>query len=795
MNFQTQFLEFSNVLFSQEGTSKNRESVALDLIRIITGSCKVTVLVYNTNKTIDYIQSSADHNHNCTMDYQSFISQIDTENSNEYTTASQNMMINKILKNDMIETLISIPFTINNGFKCSILLEYTQLTTLSDELQSILTSISNTLQFYFSHYYTNKQLIQQKLTNRAILSLIPDSILYLDKAGTCTGYKPYKNERTLPESVIGKKVSELFSNETSSVIYSFIKKTTQHDFPVTFSYKGENRGSIKYYNAKMSAINEDSIILIIEDVTDEINFRQKDIFITQVADNIYDGVIAFDFNFKIKYANNATLSHYGYNLQEILSKSLFDLLPTENPLRLQSEIMSQVSHNGIWTGTVSGKKKDQSFFISEIKVTPLYNQTNDEKGAFVCVERDITDAKQAEIDLIWAKEAAEAGNRIKSEFIANMSHEIRTPLNSIIGFTQVLIEEEKNKEKKDILKIINTSGNNLLHIINGILDLSKIESGRLTITEKSCDIRIFMITFQKQFQYIADEKKLYFNLFIDESITGCIIIDDFRLYQIINNLLSNAFKFTTAGGVSFFCSIKNDLLSITIEDTGIGIDQDKLSDIFLPFYQANSSITREFGGTGLGLTITKKLIELMKGQITVSTIPNTGSKFTISIPINKGNRKINNPPVINATNPPHEMPNIHKTPRVRIKNNSSFKILVVDDNIINQKLVELLLKHLEVECDFANNGQDALEQLQKTDYDLLLLDMQMPVMSGEELLKIITLDAKLKNIHVIIFTAHALSCDKDRFIQMGGNDYISKPIDKEEFRKKIQARIDLKKSN
>lgn len=797
-----------------------------------------------------------------------------------YSIDTRNRILKSKMEDDNIISILSIPLKKDNAFYGFIAVEFDYNFELSEAVSLFLERVRDFITFYIESKNISLKNSLTENIYRAVTTLSTDCIFFFNHKGICVDYKPFKGERTTPESVKNRTVDELFNNETAFLIKNYIGRAGRTGTPVYFNYDAENHGEVRSYNAKMTALKSDTVIMIVHDATDEISYKQKDKFITHVVDNIYDGVIAFDFYFRIRYANYAALSQYGYTAKEITSKNFVDLLPTEDFERIRSEIISSVSLNGIWNGNVSGKRKDGTFFISELKITPLY-QTDGDSSAYVCVERDITESKQAEIDLIWAKEAAEAGNKAKSEFLANMSHEIRTPLNSIIGFTQVLIEEEDDEETKNMLKIINTSGNNLLGIINDILDLSKIESGKLNLIEKNIDLRDFINNLRRRFQHAANEKGLYFHIKVEKSFPEKALLDDLRLFQVMNNLLCNAFKFTNEGGVVLRCFTKGNFICFSVTDTGVGIDNSKISDIFKPFYQTDASITREFGGTGLGLTITKKLLHLMGGEIFVESNIDIGTTFTVSIPgkvncsiggFNKSDKdgecmvknwidkcgddkelvQIVKEGILNYINLSYELTscfNENKVDRMKeiiheikgfsgncgmtevydifvrlddeirkdnydscivdlyIKESSKIvstipdlsepsyddgvlKILMADDNFINQKLIAALLKNMSVECEFANNGKEALEKLRIKNYDMLLLDMQMPIMDGEELLRIIRSDNKLKDIYVIIFTAHAISGDEERFINMGGDDYLSKPLDKEIFRSKIKQRME-----
>ena len=386
-------------------------------------------------------------------------------------------------------------------------------------------------------------------------------------------------------------------------------------------------------------------------------------------------------------------------------------------------------------------------------------------------------------ELQRTKSIAESANRIKSEFLANMSHEIRTPLNSILGFTDLLLEEFKYPGITEKLKIVNKAGKNLLNIINDVLDFSKIEAGKIEIHKEVFSLKQLFLHLEDMFSIKAENRQFQFSIKLEDSVPELVIGDEQRINQVMINLLGNAFKFTTEGEVCVECSYKKGMLTIIVSDTGIGIPSDKIKQIFSIFSQVDNSTTRKYSGTGLGLAISQRLVQKMGGDISVESREGKGSCFTVIVPLamcveNAGNtdtvftgKMRNSEPVENG-----EQVNVSPV---------DFKILVAEDEEMNRNLIAMILAKMDVQCFFAGNGEETLQLLNEKKFDLLLLDMQMPVMDGMEVIKRIRANESLNDLFVIAVTAYALKGDDQKYITAGCNDYISKPINKNTLRQKV----------
>lgn len=370
-------------------------------------------------------------------------------------------------------------------------------------------------------------------------------------------------------------------------------------------------------------------------------------------------------------------------------------------------------------------------------------------------------------------------NNIKSQFLANMSHEIRTPMNAVIGFSEILANNELTETQHQFVDLIRKSGENLMGIINDILDISKIEAGECEIENTEFDISTLVNSIEPLVRQQVTEKGIGFEIIIDEMVPSIIVTDPTRLKQCLTNLIYNAVKFTDTGHVHINLSMVTDadknFIRFDIIDTGIGIPAEKQKYIFEPFTQADTSHTRQYGGTGLGLTITKQLIGLLGGQLTLTSEEGKGSAFSMIIPISLGTVKYKPQDSEEIA----ENKNKEKTTQIKL----SGRILVAEDSKANQILIEVLLEKIGLEVTIAKDGNEALKNALANDFDLILMDIQMPKMNGYEA----TTAIREKGITtpIIALTANAMKGDDRKCIDAGCNDYLSKPIDHKEFKKKL----------
>jgi PAS domain S-box-containing protein len=528
---------------------------------------------------------------------------------------------------------------------------------------------------------------------------------------------------------------------------------------------------------------------------DEKEKRAAELIIANYARSLieasHDPLVTISIQGKITDMNHATVNITGLTRDQLRGTDFFDYFTEPQKAReVYQEVFSKgsVADSPLTLRHKDGKLTDVLFNGSVYK---------DDQGSVlgvVVVARDITDQKRNETELteaivfaelatgiaeeakIKAENAtkiAENAVKTKQQFLSNMSHEIRTPMNAIIGFTKVVLKTDLTLKQKEYLTAIKISGDALIVLINDILDLAKVEAGKMTFEQIPFKMALSISAMLHLFEPKIQEKNLELVKEYDPKIPEVLIGDPVRLHQIILNLVSNALKFTLKGRITIRIQIlKEDEEKVTIEfsvkDTGIGIAENKIERIFENFQQASSGTSRLYGGTGLGLAIVKQLVEPQGGTITVKSIVDEGSTFSFTLPFLKTNAEAELVPGIVEFE----------------KNIKNIKVLVAEDIALNQLLMETLLDDFGFERDIAANGKIAIEKLQNKDYDIILMDLQMPEMNGFEATEYIRKRLKSK-IPIIALTADVTTADLKKCTAVGMNDYIAKPIDERLLYKKI----------
>jgi PAS domain S-box-containing protein len=415
----------------------------------------------------------------------------------------------------------------------------------------------------------------------------------------------------------------------------------------------------------------------------------------------------------------------------------------------------------------------------------VYTNMNDEVTRVVGTSQDVTDAKNAEKELLKAKQIAEQSLVLKETFLANMSHEIRTPMNAIIGFTDILAKRNLQEQEKEYVQIIKNSGESLLRIINDILDISKIEADMIVFEEHPLSIEEIFKSLQTMLHQKAKEKDLELIYIADKNVPEVLLGDPTRITQILINLTGNAIKFTKRGKVEITAKLiaeekERSIVQFLVSDTGIGIPEDKLNSIFERFKQAEDHTTRNYGGTGLGLSIAKQLVELQGGQMSIASKLDKGTQVMFTLPLKK-------------TKEVYNLKTHEEERKFDPEELSKLKILLAEDNPINVKLVLSLFSDYGIEAEVAENGKIVIEKLKKNYYDLILMDMEMPEMNGYEATSVIREEMKNK-IPIIAMTAHAMAGEREKCFKLGMHDYISKPINANLLFEKIYNATEFVKS-
>lgn len=395
------------------------------------------------------------------------------------------------------------------------------------------------------------------------------------------------------------------------------------------------------------------------------------------------------------------------------------------------------------------------------------------------------DLESSRVALVNAKVAAEAAARAKSDFLANMSHEIRTPLNGLIGLNEILMKESPRPDQATLLHTAEACGKGLLAVVNDLLDYSKIDAGRVRLLPTPADFVAIAEDSLRLFQSQIRERSLETQLKIAENFPPRTLIDAQRVRQVIQNLISNAIKFTESGtitlGIDFRLKSENAVdLICSVTDTGLGIDPYHLTRIFERFAQADESTSRQYGGTGLGLAICNRLIEMMDGQLKVESELGQGSTFTFSIPSHILDTQMD------VSDPIGEAETNANEPL------ESWRILVVEDNPVNRRVVTLMLRHLGQEPVVVENGKSAIEAVQQDDFDVILMDLQMPEMDGFETTRLIRATLPHDNLPFIIaLTAYAQDSDRQRCLKSGMDDFVTKPLKRDDLNR-LFSRLNIK---
>ncbi len=478
---------------------------------------------------------------------------------------------------------------------------------------------------------------------------------------------------------------------------------------------------------------------------------------------------------EILYVNQAFTRISGYEPEEVIGKSPRLLQGSDTDRRVLDKIRETLMAGKSFKGELKNYTKDGIAYWLDISIVPVKN----EHGAithYAAIERDITERKAFEKELTITKEAAQVASRAKDDFLANMSHELRTPMNGIIGLSELLLDMDMNEEQYELADAINSSSRNLLILLNDILDLSKIEAGELSLENMPFDLRRTVRQTIDLLKPLASRKGVVLESTINPIVPDFIIGDPARLQQIMNNLISNAVKFTDVGYVRLDMTSKHDtdgahMLQFRVEDSGIGIPEDKRETIFNKFTQADVSTARKYGGTGLGLAITRELVEIMGGEITVDSAEGRGTTFYVKIPTKAAQKD--------------ETDNKEaQTKPIKYGYSLDKKLMIVDDHPVNLLFIRKVLKSLGFKNVVeAHSGKEALDLYEKGKFDLIFMDCQMPEIDGFEASAIIREIEEFENqTKIIAVTADAMKGAREKCIDAGMNDYISKPVDVEKLK-------------
>jgi len=468
----------------------------------------------------------------------------------------------------------------------------------------------------------------------------------------------------------------------------------------------------------------------------------------------------------ITYVNERFEEISGYTKEELIGEPHSIVRDPSVPKEVFRDLWKEIKKGNIWRGEFANCAKDGRTYYVKSSIIPIHDE-NQNIIEYMAIREDVT-------SLVESRKKAQAAEAAQAKFLANMSHEIRTPMNGILGFSELLTKTPLDNKQKKYVNVIASSTKLLLSIVNDILDSSKIANEKITLEKNPIDLLNEFTTTFELLESIAKEKSLTYSFIMDEAILPCVISDSLRLRQVVTNLLSNAIKFTPVGGEVKFCmelvqrDSKRQKVYFCVEDTGIGIAKEKIETIFEPFSQADSSTTRKFGGTGLGLSISSELLKAFGSKLEVHSQEGEGSKFFFTIDFDlcpketllQESKKENN---ICANEKDCER--------------FSLDVLVAEDYDVNRLLIASLFeKYKNVRLTFVSNGEEAIAILKNKKFDLIFMDINMPIMNGMEATKIIRTEMQLST-PIVALTANVIEGDREKYFECGMNDYLSKPIE------------------
>jgi PAS domain S-box-containing protein len=572
-------------------------------------------------------------------------------------------------------------------------------------------------------------------------------------------------------SIINYASEPVIAEEVNQTIRTAVLKSGEATYQVNNVKKD---GTPFWCSATTSVFSHpeygDVLVAVHQDITERKQAEAELRELNLALENAVEGIARLDDRGYYISVNRAYAENCGYQVNEMLGMEWPPTVHPEDRPKMFAAYQEMLTNSKVET-EAKGLRKDGSIFYKQLVMISAYNKENKFIGHY-CFMKDITDRKQAEVELAAAKEAAEAANRAKSEFLANMSHEIRTPMNAILGFSELLAETITDHQSLSYLNSIAASGKTLLALINDILDLSKIEAGKLQLQYEPVDVRSLLREIQQILNPKAVKKGLFLLVEIDKNVPAAIMFDPIRLRQILFNTVGNAIKFTDAGFVKVSLRTQTEIsplsdqiqMEITITDTGIGIGFDQQEIIFEAFKQSQGQSTRKYGGTGLGLAITKRLTEMLGGTVSLKSELGNGSNFIFIFP--------------NLT-----ITEIENQSVVSVKLDEDFNqfqpatVLVVDDVKYNLDLIAGYFAGSQHHLFFAEDGQAAIEIAQTYSLDLILMDLWMPNMDGLQATKLLKQDEKTKNIPIVIFTAISPSEDEDN-VRSFAQGFLRKPVNR-----------------
>ncbi|MDB9525912.1 PAS domain S-box protein [Oscillatoria sp. CS-180] len=616
---------------------------------------------------------------------------------------------------------------------------------------------------------------------RAYVEAASDIVYTLDLTGQFTFVNPYGLKligTDRYDEVVGHSYLDIVAPEyhkpTLEAFSNLLKTGELRDYEFVVLTKTGNRvfievnGRLLYQSGQLVGA-----LGIGRDITERKRFEAQLKMFSMALDSAHDSALITDLDGNILYANLATQRIFGWPQARLTGTNLEVFFQNQDQVRY---VLERATGEG-WSDQIVCQRYNGQTFTAFVSVSPVYGEGEDVPNAVSIILRDITQQETIKAELASKNLELARANRLKTEFLANMSHELRTPMTSILGFSSLLEQQvygDLNDRQRLYVNQIHQSGEHLLSLINEVLDLSKVEAGQMDLhvtsicVDSICDDILKMVETQTEMKNLVVHRQVAPDLPV-------LMADEMRVRQMLLNLLSNAIKFTHKGlSIGLQVEQQGDYLNLTVWDEGIGIPEDQLSSLFQPFQQLDSSLSKQYEGTGLGLALTQKLTRLHGGDITVKSEPNKGTRFTIHLPldcrtVSRHDKQYSLPDEASSEHSEWKMPTL---PNSAITG----RVLVVEDNPINALLLEHMLNHWGYEATHCPDGPTALTWLESNRPILILMDVHLPGMDGLDVTQRIRQNSEWADIPIVATTALARPRDRDRCFEAGMQDYISKPI-------------------
>lgn len=621
---------------------------------------------------------------------------------------------------------------------------------------------------------------ENQAKNNAILTASLDAMITIDDQGHVLDYNK------VAEQVFGWRYEEIHLKNLADFIISPQKRAAHHQgmqqFLLTKSspvlnqrlelnamHKQGHQVPIEINIAPIETDQGMFFTAFIRDISDRLEAETELRLAAQTFESS-EAIFICDTNSVIMRTNHAFTRITGYRNDEVVGKTPKVLASGQHDKAYYEQMWNSLIVNGEWSGEIYNKRKNGEIYPEYLNISSVKNE-NGEITHYIAHFMDITEQKSNEEKLRSARYEAEMSNESKSRFLATMSHEIRTPMNAVLGILGLLKDTELTPRQLELVQMGRESGELLLTIINDILDFTKMDIDKLQLEHTRFDLHKLLRNCNELLNSLAYKKQLALTLQLGPELPQFVSGDPDRLRQVLINLINNAIKFTRHGQVKVSANLVSTnghkaIIRCRVSDTGIGIKPDHLSSLFDEFTMVDQTHSRRYEGTGLGLAICKRLVTLMQGEISVSSELNQGSTFDFTIELQ----------LAKESDDKQEL----TAQQIKQLPLNNVRVLLAEDNPANQMVIKSILEFAELQVDVVSNGFEAVEAVRTLPYDIVLMDISMPEMDGMEATsQIRQLTGVAKDVPIVALTAHTLQGDKDRFLQAGMNDYLSKPIDRE----------------